>query len=72
MAWANIDIPTKSFTIHRDEGCRHVFEKDETPLKGLEELKRDGGWIQFEKHLEASQFHSEHFKQFKFIQCSCA
>lgn len=69
MVWANVDIPTKSFTIHRDAGCRHVFQKGETPFKGREELRRDGGWIEFEKYLEARGFYSEHFAEFKLVQC---
>jgi len=69
MVWANIDIPTRTFTIHRDAGCRHVFEKGETPLKGLGELKRDGGWIQFEKFLQAHEFWFENFGGFKLVQC---
>lgn len=69
MIWANIDIPTKSFTIHHDAGCRHVFERGETPLKGLDELKRDGGWIQFETFLQAHDFWSENFGGFRLVQC---
>ena len=69
MVWANIDIPTKSFTIHRDAGCRHVFEKGETPLKGLDELKREGGCIQFESYLRAHEFYIHNFGNFKLVQC---
>jgi hypothetical protein len=46
-----------------------VFERAETPLKGLDELKRDGGWIQFEKLLQAHEFYSQNFGSFRLVQC---
>jgi hypothetical protein len=49
--------------------CRHVSEKSGTFLKGLDELKRDGGWMEFGKYFEARRFFSEHFQKFKFVQC---
>jgi len=68
MVWTNFDIATKSLTIHRNAGCKHVFERSETPLKGLDELKRDGGFIGFAKYLEAREFYSEHFGGFRLVQ----
>ena len=69
MVWTNFDIATKSLTIHQNAGCKHVFERSETPLKGLDELKRDGGWIQFEKYLQAHEFCTENFMDSRLVQC---
>lgn len=43
MFLVNVDKPTRTCTIHK-EGCRYVL-KNETPLKGIGELKDDGGWV---------------------------
>ena len=53
MVWVNIDKPTKKITIHTNENCTYVVDKKETPYKGIEELKRDGGWISFNGEDEA-------------------
>lgn len=44
MVWMNIDKPIKKCTIHQDSSCTYVKNKKETQYKGIEELKRDGGW----------------------------
>ena len=67
MAWMNVDIPLKSCTYHGDDSCRFVFDKGETEFKGIGSLKRDGGWLKFDKYYSASQFHKEHFSHFKLI-----
>ena len=67
MAWINIDKPLKTCTYHSEDSCRHVMDKGETPHKGLDALKRDGGWIEFSSYLEARKFYSDHFPSFKFI-----
>ena len=67
MAWMNVDKPLKSCTYHSDEGCTYILKKGETSLKGVDELKRDGGWIEFSSYLEARKFYSEHFPSFKLI-----
>ncbi len=46
MFWVNIDKPTKTCVIHK-EGCRYEQTKSETPLKGIEKFKPNGGWFQF-------------------------
>jgi len=55
MFWVNVDKPTKRCIIHR-EGCRYEQAKDETLLKGIDELKRDGGWIFFPSIGEAENY----------------
>ena len=67
MAWLNIDLPLETCTYHGGQGCPYVFEKSETNLKGLEDIKRDGGWKEFPNYLAAWRFHNENFGRFKFI-----
>ncbi len=67
MAWMNIDLPLKSCTFHGADACRFVMDKGETSHKGVEDLRRDGGWMQFDRYLQAWYFYREHFGNFKFI-----
>ncbi len=67
MPWLNVDIPLRSCTYHSDEGCRFVMDKSGTALKGIDEFKRDGGWMEFGSQLEARRFFKEHFGDFKLI-----
>ena len=55
MPWLNIDKPTKRCIIHTDD-CVHVIGKSETSLKGDGELKRDGGWLEFDTPEKAREF----------------
>jgi len=52
----NVDRPTKRVTIHRSGGCTSVMNKAETPLKGVGQLKADGGWLKFETEDEAAAY----------------
>ena len=45
IVWVNIDKPTKKCTIHTNDRCQYVINKKETSLKGIENLKTDGGKI---------------------------
>jgi len=56
--WVNVDKPTKKCTVH-GEGCIYERRKAETPLKGIQHLKRDGGWLAFDK-LEEAKSYCEH------------
>ena len=53
MVWVNVDKPTKKLTMHTNLSCIYVLKKKETPFKGIEELKRDGGWFSFNNEDEA-------------------
>lgn len=55
MIWVNIDKPTKKITIHTDPNCIYI-PKGETPYKGIERLKRDGGWLSFSTLSEAQDY----------------
>ncbi len=55
MFWLNVDLPTQTATLHR-ENCIHV-EPKETDLKGINKKKVDGGWFSFPSVGEAMRFH---------------
>ncbi len=55
MVWVNVDKPTNCCTIHLDS-CRHVAEKRETEFKGIQDMKRDGGWSELSTLREAREF----------------
>lgn len=59
MFWVNIDKPTKKCVIHREE-CPWVdWVKNEArpEFKGIEELKRDGGWFSFDSMGKAENYY---------------
>ena len=55
MFWVNVDKPTNRCIIHR-EGCKYEQTKRETPLKGIDKLKHDGGWVSFASIEEAENY----------------
>lgn len=55
--WLNIDKPTRRCTMHV-ESCPYTNTKHETPLKGIGELKRDGGWLKFASTSDAINLYS--------------
>ena len=46
-AWVNISVPSRVPTVHREDGCRFVQRKRESPAKGVGRLKGQGGWLPF-------------------------
>ncbi len=54
MFWLDVDSTTKTATLHRGE-CIHIVPKA-TNLKGVNELKEDGGWFSFNSIGEAMRF----------------
>ena len=60
--WVNVDKPTKKCTIHA-EGCQFERGKYETPLKGIGELRKDGGWLSFSSLEEAEGYCNQAWKQ---------
>ena len=69
MIWMNVDKPTKKCTIHTDPGCQYVLNKRETPLKGVEELKSDGGWLSFASQGDADEYRAAHFSGYAVSTC---
>lgn len=67
--WVNVDKPTKTCTIHADEGCTYVKDRQETPFKGVGELKRDGGWISFNSVDEARNWCQSKYTRYEIKSC---
>jgi hypothetical protein len=65
--WANIDVTTKTFTVHGDRDCGSVSHIAETPYKGVDSLKRDGGWLSFGSRNAAMEEQRREFKNYKLI-----
>ncbi len=68
MLWVNIDKPLKKFTIHEALSCIYVAKIQESPYKGVECLKRDGGWMSFQSKAEAMHYYDENFNQYQIIE----
>ncbi|MCT8140523.1 hypothetical protein H1D32_24325 [Anaerobacillus sp. CMMVII] len=60
--WVNVDIPTKMFTVHTN--CTYENKKSETDYKGINRIKRDGGWLNFSSIKEIESFYSENYETF--------
>jgi hypothetical protein len=69
MVWVNIDKPTKKCTIHSNMRCQYVLRRSETPLKGIGEIKRDGGWLPFETMIEAENYCSGNHTRYNISVC---
>ena len=65
MIWVNVDIPTKMCTIHTNRNCDYIENKCETPNKGVDELKSDGGWMRFEGIVLAKKYCAENHPDFE-------
>ena len=55
MFWLNISRSTGAWKLHK-ENCRFCTPK-ETSLKGLNELKHDGGWIEVDSYNSAYEYY---------------
>ena len=58
--WINVDKPTRLCVVH-SEVCRYARGKRETPFKGVERIKRDGGWMPFPSTQEARNYFDENW-----------
>ena len=65
MVWLNVDKPTKRCTLHTDNRCTYL-QKRETLYKGLESLKRDGGWLSFADPKLAELYHQSNLAEYEF------
>jgi hypothetical protein len=61
LFWMNIDIPTRNCRLHKDT-CKWARGKYSTPLKGVGELRRDGGWLKFDTIASAQNFLEQNSK----------
>lgn len=67
LVWINIDIPLKTCTVHSEPYCIYVEQKKESPFKGIETLRRDGGWLKFENMEDVTRFCINQYPQYKRI-----
>lgn len=68
MVWVNIDKPTKRYVVHSTSSCQYVNRKAETSYKGINELKRDGGWVAFDSKGNALSRHGRQFGDYELIE----
>jgi hypothetical protein len=66
--WVNIDKPTECY-LHADT-CGQVL-KEETPLKGINEEKAEGGWFSFNSKEEANDFLAKRFPDKNLLIHAC-
>ena len=64
MVWLNIDKLTKRCTLHSAPTCIYLQNKEETEYKGIGELKRHGGWLEFPNETEAREFFLAKFERY--------
>ena len=57
MFWVNLDTVTTIWKLHHED-CRYC-KPEETPNKGVNTMKRHGGWFQFETTSEAHLFYRQ-------------
>jgi hypothetical protein len=63
--WINIDDPTKKFTLHHH--CQFTEKIKETPYKGVNTLKRDGGWLQVVSLRAAEKLYENSYSNYSFV-----
>ena len=67
--WLNIDKPTSKCTAHNDPKCRHVLDMKVTKLKGINEIKTDGGWLEFPAESAAIAYKKRGYENYEFSRC---
>jgi hypothetical protein len=63
--WMNIDRPSKRCQLHRSD-CNHVQSKFATPLKGVGELRSEGGWLEFGSIPDAIAYFDRNYRKLEF------
>ena len=64
----NIDKPTKTCTLHADNQCTYLKTLQDKPYRGVNELKRHGGWLSFENVREAQEYYLAKFDNYSLIE----
>ncbi|WP_077210417.1 hypothetical protein [Bacillus dakarensis] len=59
--WIDIDIPTKHFGIHLKNNSRNPR------YKGVNQLLRDGGWLEITSKEEALELHKQEYPTFTLV-----
>lgn len=55
MFWLDVDLPAGKATLHRGE-CVHI-QPEANDVKGVNEMRAEGGWFSFESAGEAMRFY---------------
>ena len=66
LFWANIDVPTQMFTVHRSD-C--IYKPKISQYKGVNKIERSGGWMSFEDVQAAKTFFDKEYSSFYFHLC---
>lgn len=70
-AWANIDTPLKTYTIHLDHDvCPYVLEMKQKTEQGWKKQHGTGGWKQFRSKEEALDIYEISYEgKLELIEC---
>ncbi len=68
--WLNVDIPTSDAKLHLNS-CRYAQEISATDLKGIGQMKRDGGWMPVESRSQAESFLRDVNASVVLTECPC-
>jgi hypothetical protein len=67
LIWVNVHFPDKLCTAHKST-CGHVLQ-EETSLKGIREIRGDGGWYDFTIVDEALLWSKNNYPHYEFKKC---
>jgi hypothetical protein len=65
--WVNVDIRTKTCTIHKNLHCAFIINMNDSNLKGINVLRQDGGWLSFESLEEGNLFCHDQYSGYRLI-----
>ena len=63
--WMNVDRPSRRCQLHRSD-CVHVQSIYATPLKGVGELRSEGGWLEFGSIPEAFSYFDRNYRELEY------
>jgi hypothetical protein len=69
MAWLNVDKATRKCTVHDDPNCQYVVGMAATPLKGIGQIRDDGGWLDFPTLQAAHQHAQANWPNYRLTDC---
>jgi hypothetical protein len=68
--WLTVDFPTSKATLHVD-ACSYAQGIRATELKGIGQLKRDGGWMPAESRRQAEDYLHSLNRVITVTECRC-
>ncbi|MBO9130385.1 hypothetical protein [Bacillus sp. 165] len=66
--WLNVDKTGKLGTLHSSLCSFRLLQ--ETPFKGIERNKIDGGWFSFQSTFQAKEWLPKNFPHYQYQECS--